>query len=155
MFYFFPLILEWNIFLTMFRENHPLTPWVSSMSVLGTGSCVSPAPFPLWPQKRQAAALWAPPVLTERSSYILLRSLASTHAYSTQALSPLWRSGRKERRRDIRGGWSWPGLCYQSLRCLQWPSSKRCALTEPSDLTWGWQHQAVSLPQTLPWLSPG
>ncbi len=91
------------------------------------------APFPLWPQKRQAAALWAPPVLTERSSYILLRSLSSTHAYSMQALSPLWRSGQGERRCDIRGGWSWPGLCYQSLRCLQWPSSKRCALSEPSD----------------------
>ncbi len=110
------------------------------------------APFPLWPQKRQAAALWAPPVLTERSSYILLRSLSSTHAYSMQALSPLWRSGQGERRCDIRGGWSWPGLCYQSLRCLQWPSSKRCALTEPSDLTWRWQHQALSLPH--PWLSP-
>lgn len=117
----------------------------------GTGSCVSPAPFPLWPQKKQAAALWAPHALTERSNYILLTSLA----YTVQALSPLWMSGQEESRCDIRGGWTWPGLCYQSLICLRWPSSKLCALTKPTDLTCGLQHQAVSLPQTLPWLSPG
>lgn len=37
-----------------FAQKYPtskLNHWVSLMSVLGTGSCISPAPFPLWPQK--------------------------------------------------------------------------------------------------------